>query len=454
LLFREIPDTQMKVIKPSKLDCSRPERGCAIHKKSTGELPLMRSGWLRCVLVACWLVNLVNCGSSGKSGFVYLASQGSDPGTITAYSLSLSKGTLSSSNGALTQAGKSAATGTQPGPLIFDPTNSFAFVADFGNPLASGNDNSKKSGDVAAFSVNKDGSLTSVGPTLPPAIACETLSPVALAMDPGGKFLFVASQGFSNVAANEICPFPPPNGTPASGVVSVFGVSSGKLTALANTAIPVPPGASGTNTPTPTAVAVSNQGSFVYVTDSVNATVVGFAFDSTGALSSVPGQFFTVGNTPRAVLSPPAGNFLYVANSGTDNIFEFVINTDGSLVPISATPPTIGTGIGPIALLTDPGAKYLYALANGGSQITGYTINHVTGALTAVGASGGTVSTGGNPVAFAIRSDGSTSGDFWVFTSNFGANTVSTFALNGATGALSPLPQLTGPVAPYGISAR
>jgi 6-phosphogluconolactonase len=192
----------------------------------------------------------------------------------------------------------------------------------------------------------------------------------------------------------------------------------------------------------------------VYVTDSVNATVVGFAFDSTGALSSVPGEFFTVGNTPRAVLSPPAGNFLYVANSGTDNIFEFVINTDGSLVPISATPPTIGTGIGPIALLTDPGAKYLYALANGGSQITGYTINHVTGALTAVGVSGGTVSTGGNPVAFAIRSDGSTSGDFWVFTSNFGANTVSTFALNGATGALSPLPQLTGPVAPYGISAR
>lgn len=414
----------------------------------------MRSGWLRCVLVTCWLVLLVSCGSSGKSGFLYLASQASDPGTITAYSFSLSKGTLSSTNGALTATGKSAATGTQPGPLIFDPTNSFVFVADFGSPLASGNDNSKKSGDIAAFSVGKDGALARLGLTAPSPIACETLSPVALAMDPGGKFLFVASEAFSNVGAGEICPFAPANGTPAPGVVTVFPVSSGQLGTSTNTPIPVPPGPPGTTNPTPTGVAVSNQGSFVYVTDSINDTVVGFAFDSTGALASVPGQFFQVGTTPRAVLSPPGGNFLYVANSGSDDIYEFAVNTDGSLVPISATTTKVGTGVGPIALLTDPGAKYLYVLANGGSQITGYAVNHVTGALATVGTNGGTVSTGANPVAFTIRSGGSTSGDFWIFTSNFGANTVSSFALNGATGALAPLPQLTGPVAPYGIAAR
>jgi 6-phosphogluconolactonase (cycloisomerase 2 family) len=368
--------------------------------------------------------------------------------------LNLSKGTLKSSNGGLTPTGKSASTGTQPGPLILDSTQSFAFVADFGNPLAAGDDNSKKTGDVAAFSVGKDGALASIALTPPPAIPCETLSPVALALDSSGKFLFVASQAFSNVGAGETCTSPPANGTPAAGVVSVFSVSSGALTAQANVAIPVPAGAPGTTTATPTAIAVSNSGNFVYVTDATNGTVVGFAFDSAGALSSVPGQFFLVGNTPRAVLSPPAGNFLYVANAGSDNIHEFSINTDGSLVPITATTNPIGAGIGPIAMLTTPDAKYFYALANGGSQISAYTLNHVTGELKAVGPNGGTVSTGANPVAFTIRSDGSTTGDFWVFTSNFGANSISSYALNGPTGALSPLPQLTAPVAPYGIAAR
>jgi 6-phosphogluconolactonase (cycloisomerase 2 family) len=413
----------------------------------------MKSGWLRCVLVACWLLFLVSCGGSSKSTLVYIASQGSNPGTISAYSLNLSKGTLSSSNGALTPTGKSVPTGTQPGPLIFDPTNSFAYVADFGNPLASGTDNSKKSGDIAAFSVGKDGTLASLGLTAP-LLDCMTLHPVAMAMDSKGQFLFVANQAFSNVNSGANCSAAPADGTPAAGVVTVFAVSSGKLGTPSTTAIPVPAGPPGTTTPTPTAIAVSNQGNFVYVTDSTNATVVGFAFDSKGALSSVPGQFFLVGNTPRAVLSPPVGNFLYVANAGADNIYEFVINTDGSLMPISATPTTVGTGVGPIAMLTDPSAKYLYALANGGSQITGYTVNHVTGALTALTISGGTVSTGANPVAFTIRSDGSSSGNFWLFTSNFGANSVSSYSLNGATGGLSPLPQLTGAVAPYGIAAR
>jgi 6-phosphogluconolactonase (cycloisomerase 2 family) len=201
-------------------------------------------------------------------------------------------------------------------------------------------------------------------------------------------------------------------------------------------------------------IAVSNQGSFVYVTDSTNNTVVGFAFDSSGKLTSVPGQFFLVGTNPRAVFSPPAGNFLYVGNAGSNDVYEFTINTDGSLVPITASTAIVSAGVGPIAMLSDPNAKYFYVLSNGGSQINGYTLNHVTGALTAIGPNGGQISTGANPVAFTIRSDGSTSGNFWLFTSNFGANSVSSFALNGATGQLSALPQLTGPVAPYGIATR
>jgi 6-phosphogluconolactonase (cycloisomerase 2 family) len=238
-------------------------------------------------------------------------------------------------------------------------------------------------------------------------------------------------------------------------VLAVFTVASGKLTPLSLTVLPVPPGAPGTNVPLPSAVAVSNQGSFVYVTDYQNNTVVGFAYDSNGALTSIPGQFVTVGTLPQAVFSPPAGNFLYVGDAGTNDIYAFVINDDGSLVPVTGT-SIIGTGIGPIAMLSDPNAKYVYVLAQGGSQVFGYTLNHVTGNLIAITPNGGSVSTGTGPVAFAIRSDGTTSGNFWLFTSNLGGNTLSTFSLNGSTGALAQLPQLVvqGGGAPYGIAAH
>jgi len=415
----------------------------------------MRSGWLRCVFVVGSLAAIVSCGSSSKSALVYLASQGSNPGTISAYKLNLSKGTLSSDNGALTATGKSVDTGTQPTALIFDPSGSFAFVADFGSPLDTGTDNGKKNGDVAVFSVGKDGTLASVGITAPAIADCLSASPAALAMDAAGKFLFVANQTFFNVNAGASCPGNPPNGTPGPGFITAYPVSSGALGTPVSAAIPVPAGPPGTNLPHPSAVAVANGMSYVYVTDEVNNTVVGFTFDSSGALSSVPGQFFNVGTNPRAVLSPPEGTFLYVANAGSDDIFEFFINADGSLMPITASITTVPVGVGPIAMLTDPNAKYLLALANGGSQISSFTINRVTGGLSAVGTNGsGVVSTGANPVAFTIRSDGSTSGNYWVFTSNFAANSVSSYALNGSTGTLSALPQLTGPVAPHGIAAR
>lgn len=396
----------------------------------------MRSGCLRCVTVLCALAFLLSCGGSsgGSGGLLYLVSQGSDPGTVSAYSVSLKSGTVSSSNGALRAVGKEISTGSQPSALLFDPTQHFAYVAN------------TASDNVTALTVNPDGSLTAG------ATSAAGKRPVALAIDPGGHFLFVANEGvfLNNPAQN----------TPGS--ISVFTIGSdGALTEAAGSPFVIqetaPPLPTTPNQPQPESIAVSNQGNFVYVADRNNSTVVGYAFDgSTGILAPVPGQAFLAGNSPSAVFSPPAGNFLYVANEGSDDIFAFNINADGSLSAVTTsggtTQFTIATGVGPIALLSDPNAKYIFALANGGNEITGYSMNHVTGLLTSVAAA--TASTGANPVAFTIRSDGSKNGDFWIFTSNFGGNSVSTFKLTNATGALNALPQLTTPLAPYGIAIR
>jgi len=67
---------------------------------------------------------------------------------------------------------------------------------------------------------------------------------------------------------------------------------------------------------------------------------------------------------------------------------------------------------------------------------------------------GQTVSTGANPVAFTLRSDDSLDGNFWLFVSNNGGSSISTYSMQGTTGKLTALPQLTSPLAPYGIGSR
>jgi 6-phosphogluconolactonase len=402
----------------------------------------MRSGWLSCVIVALSLVFFSSCGSSRRSGFIYLATQGTSPGLVSQYSVNLGNGALHSNNGVLVQTGNSVKAGTQPTVLLFDPTSSFAYAANFG------------SNDISLFTVNKDGSLTASSSTTPLTNAAR---PSGMGMDSGAHFLFVANQG---LAASQSNP------TAIPGNLSVFAVGSGgALTEVAGSPFPIqetsPPLPFNTVAPFPVAVAVAHTGNFVYVADQANNAVVSFSYDSTsGALTPIAegcSQCFgtVVGTGPSALLSPPVGDFLYAANANSNDIYEFVINNDGTLSQLNAKTTTVATGQGPISMITDPSAKYLFALANQGSQVLGYMINQVSGELTAITtANGGTVSTGANPVAFTLRSDNSRDGNFWLFVSNNGASSISTYAMEGTTGKLTALPQLTSPLAPYGIGSR
>src|SRR5882762_9292758 len=216
----------------------------------------MRSGCLRCVAVLCSLVFLLSCGgSSGKSALLYLVSQGTDPGSISAYSVSLKNGTIHSSNGALTPVGKEAATGRQPSAVLFDPTQSFAYVAN------------TVSNDISTFTVSKDGSLAAQATTPVTAGRTKATRPVALAMDPGAHFLFVANEGiFLNDPAQNI-----------PGNVSIFSIGSGgALTPVSGSPFVLqetsPPLPSSPNQPLPEALAVSNQGNFLYVADRTNGS--------------------------------------------------------------------------------------------------------------------------------------------------------------------------------------
>jgi len=397
----------------------------------------MRSGWACAVAVAAAAL-LVSCGS-GATGYLYVVNQGSNPGAVTTFAFGLSNGQLNVANDVLEPVGAPAPTGAQPTAVIFNPAQTFAYVAN------------TASNDISSYTVNHDGSLAPMsGTTSIVGQKTPAARPVALATDLAGHFLFVANQGS------------PSSTPPIPGNIAVFTIGTGgNLSPIACPAatpdcwlvpVPVPPGAS--YLPTPSALTVSNQGNFLYVTDSANGTVVGYPFDpSSGTVQSpLASTPVTVGTTPSGLFSPPTtgATFLYVTNSGSGNIYGFQVLSDGTLLP-NATLIT-SAGIAPLAMLSDPQARYLYVLDNVSSLVFEFRLNAVTGLLTPL--SPPSASTGANPVSFTLRSDGTVNGNFWLFTSNFTSNTVSTFLLTSTTGVLSPQPQQITPQAPYGIASR
>jgi hypothetical protein len=45
-------------------------------------------------------------------------------------------------------------------------------------------------------------------------------------------------------------------------------------------------------------------------------------------------------------------------------------------------------------------------------------------------------------------------GDYWIVVSDFAGNAVTTIQFINSTGAMTILPQIIGPVAPFGIASR
>jgi 6-phosphogluconolactonase (cycloisomerase 2 family) len=265
---------------------------------------------------------------------------------------------------------------------------------------------------------------------------------MGLAIDSGGKFLFVANQGASSISVFSI------NGTgltPAPG--SPF------------TTIPV--GYTFANGTLPTAVAVSSSGKFLYVANQLANFVSAFAINGTsGALTALPVPFYQDAQTsPSGLAVTPNGAFLYVANAGAnsnnvsawaicDNVVTSCANPntpDGTLSPVTGSP--FPAGLGPVAIAFDPGFNFAYVVDQRSSTISQYSYGPGSGVLTPL--SPATISTGLNPVSLAIlpgvvRSDvGNTLFDTtdYVYVANIGAGTISIFSLTTSSGLLNVVGQ-------------
>jgi 6-phosphogluconolactonase (cycloisomerase 2 family) len=172
---------------------------------------------------------------------------------------------------------------------------------------------------ITVFNINPvNGKLTVVAgsPFLPPT---GTSEPSSVAVDPTGRYVYVAN-----------------GGTFGTGGATAYSINanSGKLTLL------------GTELPGGTApwgIATDVTGSYVYMTNN-DSTIYGYAINNaTGHLTKITGSPFTATAPTRGITADPSGKFLYIANSL--QLLGYSINAkNGALTVLSSSPYTAGNG--------------------------------------------------------------------------------------------------------------
>lgn len=220
--------------------------------------------------------------------------------------------TRDANTGALTLVpGSPFAAGASPFHVTVHPSGNFLYASNLNDPM----------GSISAYTIDPTtGALTEIAGS-PFATQAGFPGPGRIAIEPGGKFLYVGLGGSVN----------------ANHLVAALSVdtSTGVLTA-----VPGSPFATGNG---PFSIAVDQSGKYLYTANSHDNTISAFTIDAaTGVITPVSGSPFAtgaVGGFPFALAMDPAGMFLYTANQGSDNISGLSINaTTGALKPILGSP--------------------------------------------------------------------------------------------------------------------
>jgi 6-phosphogluconolactonase (cycloisomerase 2 family) len=318
-------------------------------------------------------------------------------GNVSAYSIDVKSGALTPVQGSPFEAGSG------PGGVAVDPTGKFAYVTD--TYYDSG------SGSVSAYTINAaTGALQQVTGS---PFASGT-SPVGVAIDPTGKFLYTANDGSNNVSAYRI------------------NASSGALTQVKES-----PFEAGSR---PSGAAVDPSGKFVYVTNENDDDISAYTINgASGALKKVKGSPFETDCCPLGVAVDPVGRFVYVTDYGpySGYVSAYTINaTSGALKAVKGSPFAAGSATSAVAI--DAAGKFVYAANSDSWNISAYTINPNSGELKSV--KGSPFASGQAPEGVAVDA----SGKFAVVNNGYyssgSGGYVSTFAINTRSGALMQVP--------------
>ncbi len=296
---------------------------------------------------------------SGK--FVYVTSSGNewdiDFGSLLTFAINPTTGALTLTTGGI------IGTGINGTPEYFnsvavDPSGKFAYATE-GGPFPPIMGFAGGLSSVAMYSISSTtGALMSTG-----MVAAGT-SPDSVAVDPAGKFAYVANLGSNDVSMYTI------------------DATTGALASIGTIAA----GAG------PDSVAVDPAGKFAYVANwtgsNADGSVSMYTIDATtGVLASIGS--IAAGTNPYSIAVDPAGKFVYVANwtgpNSDGSVSMYTIDaTTGVLTPTG----TIATELSPTSIAIHPSGKFAYVTNSGSNSVSMYSIDSATGALTLIGTIG------------------------------------------------------------------
>ena len=192
-------------------------------------------------------------------------------------------------------------------------------------------------------------------------------------------------------------------------------------------------------------VTCANSPQYAYVVNNGADNVSQYAIDASGTLSALGVATVSTGRAPESVTVDPSHKYVYVTNFTDDTISQYIIQNDGTLSP--NTPATVATGHGPWAFAMNPSGTFAYVVNSTDSNISLYSVNS-SGALTL--ATPGPFGTGNTPWNITLSPDGK-----YVYVANHGnaapgGQTLSQYAIDATTGALTPLnPATVATAFPY-----
>ena len=312
---------------------------------------------------------------------------------------------VNAATGALSRVGTPVAA-ESPYAIAVRPGDDFLYVLYSGVNATPGN--------VRAYGINAiTGDIAGAGEPVNTGLDARSI-----AIDPSGRFLYVANYG--------------------SNTISAYTINS-RTGALTSSGVPVATGSA------PTCVAVDPAGRFAYVANSGANTVSTYSINSsTGVLTSVGVPVPTLSN-PSCIVVEPRGWFAYVVNSGSSNISSYAVNaTTGGLTSIG--PPVPTGGLSPRFINVDPDGKFIYATNFGSASVSAYTLIQNNGVLLPAG---GPVAAGAIASSVIVDPTGR-----FVYVTNTGAGTVSSYRIDTGTGALTAIgPNVAAGTEPTAIAA-
>jgi YVTN family beta-propeller protein len=324
--------------------------------------------------------------------FAYVANEG----CLDAFAGNVSMYKIDPNSGFLTSMGSQVAD-FYAHSVTVHPSGKFAYVANAGDP------DTGVGASVSMYTINTTtGALTSIGTI---DAVNRFSSPWSVAVDPSGKFAYVANEG--GFAPTSVSMY---TIDATTGVLTSIGLIASEGRAIS--------------------VAVHPSGKFAYVVDGSS----GFPGESDNvsmyAINTTTGTLTSLGTVgagafPSAIAIDPSGKFAYVTNSNSNDVSMYTINSDtGALTSMGP----IAAGTDPISVAVDPTGKFVYVTNSGSNDVAMYTINATTGALTSIG----TIAAELGPTSIAITPSGK-----FAYVTNSGSNSVSMYSIDSARGALT-----------------